>query len=105
METGRFFIWRAKKTEIPAMTLLQCGIAELCVVHRHMEVHLEIKENNQQLDITMTFITRLQSAVSKRAEYRRTLSELNQMDAGTLNDLGLSRNRLPEIARNAVYGN
>lgn len=43
----------------------------------------------------------LQERTKQHLSYRRTLRELNELDDRTLDDLGLSRYELPEVARRA----
>ena len=44
-------------------------------------------------------------ARQKRTSYSRTLRELEQLSARELADLGIARALIPEIAREAAYGN
>ncbi|MCX7287765.1 MAG: DUF1127 domain-containing protein [Rhodobacterales bacterium] len=44
------------------------------------------------------------TAVQQRRVYGRTLAELNALTDRELNDLGISRMSIPEIAHEAAYG-
>ncbi|MDJ0826735.1 MAG: DUF1127 domain-containing protein [Rhodobacter sp.] len=44
------------------------------------------------------------TAAGKRRIYRTTLSELNALTQRELDDLGISRVSIPDIAREAAYG-
>lgn len=52
-----------------------------------------------------SILSRMKTAASKRADYRRTLAELNTMDDATARDLNLSRYDFAQIAHSDVYGN
>ncbi|WP_238547578.1 hypothetical protein [Meridianimarinicoccus roseus] len=49
-------------------------------------------------------ITQIRTAARKRAEYNRTLAELQSMPLGTMIDFDLGPNDLPKLAHTAVYG-
>ena len=44
------------------------------------------------------------AARTQRAEYRRTVDELSNLNDRELADLGLGRYDIPEVARRHVYG-
>lgn len=48
--------------------------------------------------------SRLSSAAQKRAEFRRTVAELETMDDKTVFDLGLYRFDFAAMAHKSVYG-
>lgn len=47
----------------------------------------------------------LRSAMNRRRVYAQTLAELNAMSDRDLADLGLSRDLIASVAREAAYGN
>lgn len=47
---------------------------------------------------------RLRSAISQYRTYRRTVNELEALSTRELNDLGIVRGNVREVARSAVYG-
>lgn len=47
----------------------------------------------------------LRSAMNRRRVYAQTLAELNAMSDRDLADLGLSRDLIATVAREAAYGN
>ncbi|HMS96220.1 MAG: DUF1127 domain-containing protein [Tabrizicola sp.] len=44
------------------------------------------------------------TAIRQRRIYERTVSELNNLTDRELNDLGISRFSIPELARESAYG-
>lgn len=51
-----------------------------------------------------TFRAELGERAAKRRLYKSTLSELNALSDRDLEDLGLHRSRIAEVARGAAYG-
>ncbi len=51
------------------------------------------------------FVARLRKSWADWREYRRTLDELEQLTDRDLQDLGLSRFSIKQIAYESVYGN
>jgi len=45
------------------------------------------------------------TAIRQRRIYERTVAELNGLTDRELNDLGISRFSIPELARESAYGN
>ncbi|SFI60356.1 hypothetical protein [Celeribacter neptunius] len=52
----------------------------------------------------MKTLVSLASAARKRAEYRRTLAELDALPAKVKADLDLDHDRACALARDAIYG-
>ncbi|WP_164686272.1 hypothetical protein [Meridianimarinicoccus aquatilis] len=52
----------------------------------------------------ISFLTSVRAASRKRAQYNRTLAELQTMSNGTLLDFDLATNDLSRLAHDAVYG-
>ncbi|MBP0483060.1 DUF1127 domain-containing protein [Sagittula salina] len=52
----------------------------------------------------MTMISNLRSRMEKRAQYRRTLNELEALTEADMRDLNMCRADMPRIAYQAVYG-
>ncbi|WP_045386879.1 DUF1127 domain-containing protein [Falsirhodobacter sp. alg1] len=51
-----------------------------------------------------SFFATLKTAMERRAVYRETVAELNQLSARELGDLGLTRSSITTVAREAAYG-
>lgn len=47
----------------------------------------------------------LKTAIARRRLYAQTVAELNQLTDRELADLGLNRLNIPQVAREAAYGN
>lgn len=55
-------------------------------------------------DRVNAFVEGIKKALRQRAEYIRTFNELDRLSDRELNDLGIGRGSIAEIARNHVYG-
>jgi uncharacterized protein YjiS (DUF1127 family) len=52
----------------------------------------------------MSFIGEFREGLRKRAAYRKTVSEIEQMPADVARDLNIDRGQARALARKAVYG-
>ncbi len=50
-------------------------------------------------------ISAIRAARTKHRAYRRTYDELSSLTDRELNDLGIGRSQIGEVARSAAYGN
>lgn len=84
-------------------THIQFG--EPALVLAPKEAHIEVIETlKPERNGTMKVISNLASAARKRAEFRRTLAELNGLPQGIKRDLDIDTYRAVALARQAVYG-
>lgn len=61
-------------------------------------------ERDTQEDDMMSLFNTLRAAAHRRAQYHRTVAELQNMPIDTALDLGIYQGDADKIARRAVYG-
>ncbi|MGR3503678.1 DUF1127 domain-containing protein [Pseudaestuariivita sp.] len=103
------------------MHLLHSGIALLFVVHLQKDPHVRVIETHNEHEATMAYVTQNQTAGATFAKaaglvermrtawtqyrvYRTTLNELQELSARELDDLGLHRSMLRQVAHETAYG-
>lgn len=56
-------------------------------------------------DRIVGFVADLRESAARRAIYRRTVEELSKLSDRELNDIGLARANIEDVARDHAYGN
>lgn len=69
-----------------------------------MAVASDIRVENSLLERVATVLSTWAEKRAKRAQFRTTLRELNELSGRELADLGLHRSQLKSVAMEATYG-